>query len=130
MRRLHPIGRDLAPASLALVLWLISAATIASAMGGAEAEPAEEPVVVAGELEGEQVGEPAGRAEAVVAAEVAPREAEVAPREAAVAAEMGRRGDGGGGGEGGGSARIVIPQQSICAKGLVFDQRSNRCIRG
>jgi hypothetical protein len=39
-------------------------------------------------------------------------------------------GDGGGGGEGGGSARIVIPQQSICAKGLVFDQRSNRCIRG
>ena len=38
------------------------------------------------ELEGEQVGEPAGRAEAVVAAEVAPREAEVAPREAEAAA--------------------------------------------
>ena len=51
-----------------------------------EAEPAEEPVVVAEELEGEQVGEPVGRAEAVVAAEVAPREAVVAPREAEAAA--------------------------------------------
>jgi hypothetical protein len=37
--------------------------------------------------------------------------------------------DGGGGGEGG-TVRIILPQQSICAKGLVFDQRSNRCVKG
>jgi hypothetical protein len=40
-------------------------------------------------------------------------------------------GSDGGGGEGGGSSvRIIIPQQGVCAKGLVFDQRSNRCVKG
>src|SRR5580700_1716002 len=86
MRRLHPFGRNLAPASIALMLWLISAGSMALAMGGAGG----------GGAGGGGGGGGAGGG-------------------AAGGGGGGMGGsDGGGGGEGGGSARIV-PQQSICA---------------
>ena len=83
MRRLHPFGRNLAPTSIALTLWLISAGSMALAMGGAGGGGAGGGGGGAGgELEGEEVVE---RAEAVVAGA---RPAEVAAAwEAVTAAE-------------------------------------------
>lgn len=112
MRRLHPFGRNLAPASIALMLWLISAGTMALAMGGAGGGGAGGGGGGAGGGAGGGGGGGAGGG-------------------AAGGGGGGMGGsDGGGGGEGGGSARTIIPQQNICAKGLVFDQRSNRCVKG
>jgi hypothetical protein len=107
MRRLHPYGRNLAPASIALMLWLISAGSVALAMGGA-----------GGGGSGGGGGGGAGGGGGGGAG-------------GGGAGGGGMGGSDGGGGEGGGSSvRIIIPQQGVCAKGLVFDQRSNRCVKG
>jgi len=110
MRRLHPYGRNLAPASIALMLWLISAGSVALAMGGA-----------GGGGSGGGSGGGAGGGGGT----------DGAGGGGGGAGGGGGMGgsDGGGGGEGG-TVRIILPQQSICAKGLVFDQRSNRCVKG
>ncbi len=104
MRRLHPFSRNLAPASIALVLWLVSSGSMALAMGGDGG---------AGGSGGGAGGGGGGGGGAAGGG----------------GGGMGG-GDGGGGEGGGGSVRIIIPQQGTCAKGLVFDPRTHRCVRG
>ena len=38
--------------------------------------------------------------------------------------------DSGGGGSAVGNARVITPQHPVCAKGMVFDPQSNRCVKG
>jgi len=117
MRPMHSFGRKLAPFSVALVLWLVCAGSMALAMGGAGGGGAGGGGAGGGGAGGGGAGGGGAGGGGGGGG-------------AAGGGGGGMGGSDGGGEGGGGSARILIPQPTICAKGLVLDQRSNRCVKG